>query len=144
MLLPDITQIVEENAAHLCEPEESIAIFGMQLSGGFLTSELPRQLNRMIHAQVPDYHLCCTLDYLALKPDQSVRDMNWTGFKSVIIDFTRGIVMDIQQYCHELFQDKDTPPGKIFGKLEQKKLAAVWEIVRSEGYQVFSGIPPQS
>lgn len=138
-LLPDILAILQKNMHHLCEPNQSIAIFGLQPSGGFLISDLPSRLDRIIHTEVPGYHLCCTLDYIPLQPNQSIKTVNWTKFKSVIVDFTRGLIMDVQQYCHELFQDNDIPPGTILGAIDQQKVTTVWEIVRSEGYHIVSG-----
>lgn len=139
LLIPDIVNLLDQQIAQFCAQNEVMALFGMQLCAGMLTSRFPEKTRRIIHRKVPDYHLCCTLDYLTVKPRHLFTIKDWSSFQSIVVDFTRGLLMDGAQYLAELFPDNLVPSGKIYGSLEPRKLAYVWEIVRHEGYRLTSG-----
>lgn len=139
LLIPDVVAILDQQVTQFCEQDEVIAIFGMQLCGGLLTSSFPEKTRRIIHSKVPEYHLCCTLDYLTVQPSHLVTIKDWSSFRSIIIDFTRGLVMDGARYLAELFPNAPMPAGKLYGSLDPCKLAYVWEIIRHEKYCLNSG-----
>src|SRR5690606_22045054 len=98
LLIPDIVALLDRQIAHFCVPGEVMTLFGMQLCSGFLTSPFPKKTRRVIHTKVPEYHLCCTLDYLKVKSRQLFTIKDWSSFQSIVVDFTRGLLMDGAQY----------------------------------------------
>lgn len=128
LLMQDIIEILNNNLSHLCKDDEGIVITGLQPAVNMIHSSLPSTLNRKI-TEDDDSHLCCTLEYIVLPKEQLVNATHWTHTCSVVVDFTAGTLMDLNEYLSRLsLQVKQ--PGTVYGWLNYEILAAAWNIVK--------------
>lgn len=131
LLLPNVLKILHDNLYDLCDKEEEINIIGMQVSFTPIISDLPRILDRVVDPKHHDWHFCCSLNYLVVRKvgDQKVK--SWENAKSVIIDFTTGVVMDPNKYLSfVLNQEKG---GTIYGYLDSSLLNKIWNLINIKG-----------
>jgi len=120
VLFPEIIKFLHKHLNEFCHENEIIGIFGLQITAHNLKSNLPKQLNRIAYLHSPSEHFCCNLNFLVSNQKTIKAINNWHGYKSLIIDFTTGEIMNPEQYIYLLaFTDK---AGKIYGKLSQKSL----------------------
>jgi hypothetical protein len=127
VLLPDVTKIIEYNFDDLSDAKSYIAIFGFQTTGVAIESDFPIINNRIF---LPDHmrsHLSCVLYYLPV--DDINQPQDWAYYKSVVIDFTSGIVMNANYYLYMM--GARTTGGKVLGKINAHKLKEVWHSYRS-------------
>lgn len=124
-LFPDIINIIEQNFLELSLGRSSIQVFGLQVTGFAVKSDLPIKKDRIFLENQIHTHLTCALYYLST--DQTTKEPDWKNYQSVVIDFTDGTVMNNQQYL--CMMACDIAGGKILGYLNKRKLALAW------GYQ---------
>jgi hypothetical protein len=105
-----------------------IAIFGLQTTSVGIESPIPFLQKRIFLNNQTRMHLCCTLSYLPVTAEELTQKSDWTGMQSVIIDFTRGVIMDNEHYIHELFHKGAL--GKVYGELNRSKLNQAWRMIR--------------
>ncbi len=133
LLLPNIVEIVHSNKEKLCKKNEVIAIFGMQVSFMSITSDIPRITNRVINSNNPNCHLCCNLNYLVTDAQKQNKATSWEGAKTIMIDFTTGVVMDKIEYLKQIV-NKNESCGRVYGYLDRIKLANIWKVVTCENH----------
>lgn len=131
-LLPDIVKILSAHADDLADPDEVIAVFGIQPGTVMLHSELPEQLNRIFNHNKPKTHFCCTLDYLTVPESELPTIQSWHNSKTLVVDFTQGLLMDVNQYVYKMFGKG--VPGKVYGTLDQERLSQVWHLMHVSRY----------
>lgn len=127
-LIPDLIEILEANFKELCNGKPMIAVFGLQATSIGIESSVPSTQRRIFLNKQTRMHLCCTLSYLPVTVEELAQKNDWSDMQSVIVDFTRGFVMDNDHYIHELFQNGAL--GKVYGEFNQSKLSQAWRIVR--------------
>ncbi len=128
--LPTIIRILHHHREKLCKKDETVRIFSMQTSAGAIISTWAQQANRFINTKNPQMHVCYSLNYLALPIHCQKIPETWVGARSVIIDFTRGRVMDAAQFLFEIsHQGKQ---GVVYGELDAAALELAWRIIRNE------------
>lgn len=126
-LLPDVIRIIEKNFDDLSDEKQFIAIFGFQPTGMAIESDLPIINNRIFLRNHMRSHLSCSLYYLPV--DDLGKQQNWSRYKSIVIDFTSGIVMDSNYYLCTM--GVRTTGGKVLGNIDAQKLKHVWQSHRS-------------
>ena len=126
-LFPDIISIIEQNFNELSYGQPSICVFGLQATGVAIQSDLPIKMDRILIGTRSRTHLTCSLYYLPA--DKPLAEKNWGNYKSVVIDFTDGVVMDHQQYLSML--SANVVHGKVFGRINGQKLARAWDCHRA-------------
>lgn len=126
VLFADIVIALEQKHHLLCQPDEVIAIFGIQAGPALLKSRLPLRLNRIICDGNPTYHLCLVLQYLITKPSQLRQLSSWQGSRNLVLDFTTGHIMDPAHYV-ALVQQQALQQGLMLGQMNQQRLTRVWE-----------------
>lgn len=125
-LIPEVIQIIESHFEELSEGKPKIYLFGLQNVGVTIKSNLPIHAGRIITKRAANNHLCCVLYYLPVNGEEELNaDAKWGGYKSVVLDFTYGTVMDRNQYMS--FAMKTNSHGKIYGRLNAEKLASAWK-----------------
>lgn len=125
VLFADIVITLEQQHHLLCQPDEVIAIFGIQAGPALLKSKLPLRLNRIICDGNPTYHLCLVLQYLVTKPNQLSQLSSWQGSRNLLLDFTTGQMMDPVYYIGLMQQQPQQ--GLLLGQMNQQRLSRVWE-----------------
>jgi hypothetical protein len=128
LLLPDIVELLENRIDQFCTGDQVLALFGLQPGSIALASDYPQQHDRIINAQHPRVHLCCSLAYLTSAEQQLMQIETWHGSQNIIIDFTTGAVMDGRQYLALVLNQP--LPGIIYGTLDEEKLTATWAMFR--------------
>lgn len=126
VLFADIVITLEKQHHLLCQPDEVIAIFGIQAGPALLKSSQPLRLNRIICDGNPTYHLCLVLQYLVAKPSQLSQLSSWQGSRNLVVDFTTGQIMDPAYYV-ALVQQQLPQQGLLLGRMNQHRLTKVWE-----------------
>ena len=105
-----------------------MTIFSMQSASIPITSSLPEYLDRIIDPEHPDWHFCCNLNYMTLKGNEDQNLKAWSNAKTVVIDFTTGILMNATRYVAEItHQDQ----GIYYGLLDQTQLEQTWKSLGS-------------
>lgn len=122
--ISDVFKIMELHFNELSSGMPQIRVFGLQIVSTPVESFLPERLKRIFTKLGVNSHLCCSLSYLPTVGENAAEINDWSGARTLIIDFTRGLVMDKDRYFYELF--KMGGPGKIYGQFKQKKLDSVW------------------
>lgn len=125
VLFPDIISALEQQHHSLCQPDEVIAIFGIQAGPALLKSRLPLRLNRIICDGNPTYHFCLVLQYLIIKPCQLGQLSSWQSSRNLVLDFTTGQIMDPAYYVALIQQQ--VQHGLLLGQMNQQRLTSVWE-----------------
>ena len=127
-LLAGVVKILDAHRDQLCDTaKEVVVLFSLQHLSLNLTSDAPNLLHRKIDINRPTEHFCCSLEYLVLPKHQLNHVSSWQGAKSVVIDFTTGMVMDNDYYCCKLFNTK--PTGQVYGKLNYQTLRQAWRAI---------------
>lgn len=133
LFISDVFKIMESHFNELSLGMPQIGVFGLQAVSTPLESLLPERLKRIFIKLGVNSHLCCSLSYLPTARESAAEIRDWSEARTLIIDFTCGLVMDKEQYFYELF--KMGSPGKIYGQFRQKKLDKVWQFSAQWGTQ---------
>jgi hypothetical protein len=132
LLLPEIITILNNNIDKLCPPGKGIVLFGLQPATMMIASNEPVSLNRYLKDYTPDYHFCCTLEYMVVDLDEIENFTAWEQTHSVIVDFTSGRIMDAAEYMSllqaDLYAEGDS--GQVYGKMNAYSLSLAWAIVQ--------------
>jgi hypothetical protein len=123
--IPEILKIMETCHPTLSAGKPFLGVFGLQPVSMSLESEEPHRLSRIFDAQKSHQHLCYTIAYLPATAIELQHLTHWNGSDSLIVDFTRGHVLDKERYLFELF--KIGNPGNILGQLNKIKLNLAWQ-----------------
>lgn len=126
-LIVDVIKTIDICYQQLSKNKRYIAIVGLQPMSITIKSLAPIKLNRVANKENKNSHFCCSLSYLLLDEEgfeRVVKDRDWSGAENIVIDFTRGLVMNKERYFHELFNESSV--GKIYGKLNFHKLNEAW------------------
>ena len=123
VLIPDILKIIDKHFNELADGMSMIGVFGLQPVGFIFNSHSPTKKNYISTQCSIASHLCCVLYFLPTNSLNTVK--SWKNFKSVVIDFTKGTVIDQKRYLHKVIHSKGV--GKMYGKINAKKLAQVWQ-----------------
>jgi hypothetical protein len=126
-LLPEIIKVLDNNIRTFCKEDQVLAIIGLQLGPPMMRSRTPEKLNRFIHKAYPHQHFCCVLQYMIVNRDDLENTTCWQGAQTLMVDFTTGDVMDGQRYIFRVLGD--APEGTVYGTINDKKLAAVWQTI---------------
>lgn len=127
-LIPDVINIIATHFDELADGMPAIGIFGLQTMSFAIKSDLPLNTNRIITQTSAKNHLCCVLYYLPLSTSATLdadSKMDWRQYKSIVLDFTRGSVMDQERYLRFAI-DITGNPGKLYGRINAKKVASAW------------------
>ena len=124
-LIPDVIHIMDKHFDELSDGMPYLGIFGLQPVGFAVQSSMPIAKGRIASSTQMSNHLCCILYFLPMNTINQVTD--WKNHKSIIIDFTKGAVIDQARYLHYVVHSKEL--GKTYGKINAKKLADVWQAV---------------
>jgi hypothetical protein len=131
-LLPSIVSIVDQSFSRLAKNQEVIALFGLQQTAGNLNSDIPILRGRIFDEEHPMSHFCCSLYYLTLQQDQLSTLKNWEGCKTLVVDFTAGVLMDGDQFIYEVFGQGTG--GIIYGHLDEEAVARAWRYIQLKYY----------
>jgi hypothetical protein len=146
-LLHDIVSLIQNQLDLFCAQNQWVALFGFQVASGFIQSSLPKLFKRIHYPEQPDCHFCCVLYYRTLTPKEYINRKqfprcsagtaekieSWGAYKTIVVDFTTGTVMDVEHYLGLITQTHDK--GKIYGSLDARRLQAAWEkAAREERY----------
>lgn len=127
LLIPEIINILEKNLDKLCKPDENIVVMGLQPAGQMIESSKPITLKRYLGKESSPQHLCCTLDYMVVKSNDSLQT-EWGHTESIVIDFTAGALMNDKAYLSQLNVQKI--PGEIYGSISSDSLSIAWKAAR--------------
>lgn len=125
LIFSDIVNFLQNHLVEFCGQGEVLALFGMQVVAGRITSSLPQRLNRIYYTQRPNDHFCCALNYLVLPAENESPIHDWRGYQSLFIDFTTGKVMDSNHYL--FLMNYHSLSGKIYGELNSNLLEKAWQ-----------------
>jgi hypothetical protein len=121
-LIPEILNIIDKNFNELADGMSTIGVFGLQPVGFTPHSNTSIKKNGCATSHSLLNHLWCVLYFLPTNSLSSIK--SWGNFKSIVIDFTKGIVIDQERYLHCVIHSKGT--GKIYGKINPEKLYNAW------------------
>lgn len=127
-LFPDLIKIINDNKKRICNKGEVIAVFGLQVSFMPIVSDIPIITNRVISDEKAQYHFCCNLNYLTVKPSECNKIISWDGAQTIIVDFTTGAVLNSIEYLNRVFNKANTA-GTVYGYLSPVLLDNIWRVV---------------
>ena len=130
LLIADLISFIHNHIEQFCEPDQMVGLFGMQVMTCSILSNLPKQLRRVGFPTHPQYHFCYTLNYLAFSKEKLETITDWHNYKSLVVDFTTGEIMDLTHYMY-LLQFNDTP-GTVYGNLNHQLLGDAWRLANKK------------
>jgi hypothetical protein len=134
LTFPSIIEVINNNLGLLCKSEDQIiALYGLQPASGAICSDFSIKYNRIIDPTKPELHFCCTLDYLLVQASELNKLATWKGGKSLAVNFTTGEIMNAGYFLHRLGL-LPTPTGVLYGNIDQKILAKVWQQLKEFQY----------
>lgn len=130
----NITAIINANAKEICtQPNQQIVIFSLQPVSIAVTSNLPKKLGRIINPKHPKNHLCCSLGYVLLNNNENFVSIHTHQQRNLFIDFTTGLIADINYYLNIFCQVKQLPEN-IYGTIDQILLKKIWSVFVKQQY----------
>jgi hypothetical protein len=122
VLLPDVINTIEKNFDILSDKRKFIAIFGFQPTGIAIESDDPILKNRIFLPDQIRSHLSCAIYYLTI--DDLRQPHNWAHYKTLVVDFTNGLIMNGNYYLQ--IMGMHVSGGKVLGKISSRKLKQAW------------------
>ncbi len=100
--VPSLIQFLEKTEPALCQKGQCLYLFGLQPCA------------MVPHSDASEQQLYYVLKYLLLD-DNKNRPADWSEEHNIVIDFSKGEVMDNQRYLSKVFDQK--PEGISYGML---------------------------
>lgn len=122
--LAEVFNIIASRFSEIAFGKSKIAIVGLQTSALSIESNIPKKLQRIFSKENSNLHLCCVLSYLPISESESDAS-DWSNAKSLVIDFTDGVVMDEKKYIAKIL--KSEADGNEYGKLPSNELCNAWK-----------------
>jgi hypothetical protein len=131
---PSIVSVINSNLKAICDNRwQTIALYTLEPAGLAIVNREPNP-NRIVDPKNREHHFCCFLKYMLLDKKRLKTVTKPNEGKIIVVDFTTGLIMNIDQYFYILKIGKN--PGAIYGGINEAQLTAAWEHFNktSKGY----------